>query len=182
MAKRRKARPTDPSTLDSTTRMSREQAVRWIADEICTNGSEDKQVRNKVSQRIGYAIKTGRLPGGDKIPLRRLVSWAGTRTGWKVHFVEWSKRLGFDGSIEASLDGVSAAIYAVQLPSDLQTCHERIIELEQELLRCRARIQGNERELAELRPLLVKKQERSEKSRKAGMQGGRGHTKQGEDF
>ncbi len=85
----KKARPVSRDGLSANCTVNRAQATRLIAQEIAERGEQSPHTRNRVSQRIRYAIKTGRLaersPG--KFRFGALAAWA--MDTWPGKFSGW---------------------------------------------------------------------------------------------
>ncbi len=106
------------------------EAATFLTSLLIRTGQETgqkKQVRNKVRERILYAIKNGELPGNkQKIPYGKLIAWAREKNGLA------SAVKGLAANIEEMVEDKSVGsdeLFDVTLPGDQPRCHSLISEL-----------------------------------------------------
>ena len=163
----------DPLSLERHSLIAKSEAVPLIASEVRKTGESFREVRDRVRKRIEYAVKTGKLKQDHRrqIVFGELAVWA--QKNWPGKFKDWPTQI-LTGEVESTLEGIASDIRGILLPENLKACHERIEELEREVQALRRGDEAQAREIAELRPIKARDDERRRKSREsAGMPRGR---------
>jgi len=129
--------------------ISRSEAVAKIADRVRRLDESVRESRNRVSHRISYAAKQGRLrtyPKGRFI-LGELASWA--REEWPGLFTEWPAIT--DINIMETV--VCRDFVHVQaLPGSLAECHTVVIDLNKRIDELSQALRLAQREIEQLKP------------------------------
>jgi len=131
-------------------RISKGEAISWITGEILQYSAERREIRDKVGQRVRYAIEKGRLSLADgQIVFGELIAWARESGAWKEELAKFPGIFQYDCIDHGR---ISDRAYDVTLPPTLekshktiQDLHERIEEKERELSECK-------REMEHLQP------------------------------
>lgn len=129
--------------------VSRSDAVVRIASRTTRPDEREREAKNRVSKRISYAVKQGKLiesaPGF--FVFRDLSAWV--RSTWPGLFNDWPHA--------TSADLVSAATCssffdAVVLPGSIERCREVIVELDKKIRSLEERLTAAQLENEQLRP------------------------------
>ena len=146
------------------------EATTFLASRLIRAGLEtgqEKQVRNKVRERILYAIKNGELPGNkQKIPYGKLIAWARKKDGLA------SAVKGLPTNIEEMVEEKfvgSDELFDVTLPNDLPRCHSLISELTMQNRQLQIEKKALEAKLARAEAELAKIARRREDGRKSAL-------------
>lgn len=165
----RKAEPVNRAGLDANSTITRAQATRLIAGEIAVPGEQPPITRNRVSQRIRYAIKHGKLaeqsPG--KFRFGDLAAWA--RRTWPGKFSGWLPHRAVSDTYVPVL-GMNART-SVDCGSDVAEWRRYAASVENE----RDELRGLRSEIETLRPYREKKDQTRARNAATGRLGGRGN-------
>jgi len=174
----KKARPVSREGLTANSTVNRAQATRLIAQEIAERGEQPPLTRNRVSQRIRYAIKTGRLversPGKFRFGVLAawaMDTWPGKFSGWPV------SRTISPGTGRACTDTYRVALGMVASVGGPDAAQ---VKSENEKLRADNEKLRSERdrlcsEIETLRPYKERHDQTRAKRQAAGRRGGRGN-------
>lgn len=173
----KKARPVSRAGLTANHTITRAQATRLIAAEIAERGEQPSLTRNRVSQRIRYAIRHGKLVEHSRGMFRfgNLDAWA--RDTWPGKFSGWpaSRTISPDiGRACADTYRVTLGMVAsVEGPDAAQLKRENE-KLRAENEKLRAECDRLCSEVETLRPYKEKHDQTRAKCQAAGRRGGRG--------
>lgn len=147
------------------------EAAIFLASRLIRAGQE-KQVRNKVRERILYAIKNGELPGNkQKIPYGKLIAWARKKDVRKKNGLASAVK-GLPTNIEEMVEEKfvgSDELFDVTLPNDLPRCHSLISELTMQNRQLQIEKKALEAQLERAKAELEKIARRREVGRKSAL-------------
>lgn len=179
--RRKKASTLDVGKFTADSSIARANAVRLIAMRIRKFGDTDRQARNRVSKRIGYAIEKGKLWETSRgiFVFGDLVRW--TWDEWPGSFDDLPVRLRHvvaNTPRPLSLGSFSLRSRAVGLPGDLPTTiRERNLDLYSRIDELEAALEAAHAEVENLRPDAERWRAQVAHLRKIGKGGGRGRSK-----
>jgi hypothetical protein len=147
-----KAPPVDPPDYTLQSPISRPVAVRMIADRVPRHRDDDVRfVRNRVSKRLTYAIKRGKLarPTRGEFLFADIVTWAQQTWPGKLNDLPL---VPVTGSIQVDLPGLEVSLTAEQLPTDLAGCQRMLGDYITKVGALEAKLRAAHAEIEQLRP------------------------------
>jgi len=151
------------------------EAATFLASRLIRTGQEtgqEKQVRNKVRERILYAINNGKLPGNKQaIPYGKLIAWAREKNARKKNGLD-SAFEDLAANIEEMVEDKSVGsdeLFDVTLPDNLPRCHSLISALTMQNRRLQIEKKTLEAKLARAEAELAKIARRREVGRESAL-------------
>lgn len=140
---------TDNIRLYANSIISRNDAVKEIARRVGWGDGTEREIENRISHKVGYAIKQGQLaalPNGDFV-LGKLVAWA--RRKWPGEFIDLPAIDYADVH-----DGIECRDFMkmVTLPATMERCHVMVAELNQQIDQLNEQLDLARQEIDRLRP------------------------------
>lgn len=135
-------------TLLST--IARSDAVARIAERTCLPEDREREAKNRVSKRISYAVKQGKLvesPRGFFV-FGQLAAWV--RITWPGSFDDWPQ------NTHAGLMSSAACIDLYDMvvqPGTIKRCHDLIFEMHEEIKILEQSLKDAQLEIERMRPL-----------------------------
>lgn len=132
-----------------TSNISRSDAVARIAARTSLPDDREREAKNRVSKRIGYAVRQGKLIESPRgfFPFGELSTWV--RSTWPGLFNDWPHATSAD---LVSAARCSSIFDSVVLPGSIDRCHDVIVEMNEKVRSLEERLTAAQLEIEQLRP------------------------------
>lgn len=130
--------------------ITRSDAVARIAERTCLPEDRAREAKNRVSKRISYAVKQGKLVESARgfFVFGELAAWV--RDTWPGLFNDWPCRM----SADYGSSGMCSDIYDdVVLPGTIKRCHDVIGEMHDRINSLERSLKDAQFEIERIRPL-----------------------------
>lgn len=130
-------------------RLKRIEAVEIIAERLRRSDETERQSKNRISHRINYAIKQGKLIQLQDgcFSFNDLAIWV--RSNWPNSFNDWPILVATECNMCLTARGTANAVI---LPETLERCHEAIRNMHETITTLEEKLEAANHQIEQLLP------------------------------